>query len=68
MLYLSDDKNLKYVLKTTELSLDEIESIVGRFKKDHHSWPGKLKGLFIENWEGDMKIVHHFTKKVLWLK
>lgn len=65
-MYLSDENNLEYVLNATGLSLDELEQIVGRFRADHHAWPNKLKGEFVENWEGDLKIVHHFSKKVLW--
>lgn len=65
-MYLSDKNNLQYVLNATGLALDELESIVGRFRADHHAWPNQLKGEFIEDWEGNMKIVHHFTKKVLW--
>lgn len=65
-MYLSDEDNLKYVIESTGLSLDEIESIVGRFPKDHHAWPNKLKGEYVENWDGDKKIVHHFTKKIIW--
>jgi hypothetical protein len=65
-MYLSDDNNIKYILNTTGLSLNELEQIVGRFHADHHAWPKKLKGEFIETWDGDFKIVHHFTKKVLW--
>lgn len=65
-MYLSDDKNLNYVLKNTDLTLSEIELIVGRFKTDHHSWANKLKGLYLEDWDGNKRIVHHFTRKVLW--
>lgn len=65
-MYLTCDNNVKYVLKTTGLSLDELESIVGRFRKDHYKWAGKLKGMFKEDWDGNMKIVHHFTQKTLW--
>lgn len=65
-MYLSDEKNLKYVLKQTDLSLNELELIVGRFDKNHHSWANRLKGLYTEDWDGNKKILHHFTKKVLW--
>jgi hypothetical protein len=65
-MYLSDDKNLEYIIKATDLSLDELELIVGRFPKDHHNWPGKLKGEYVENWDGEKKILHHFKKTVLW--
>lgn len=65
-MYLSDQKNLDYVLTATGLSLDELELVVGRFRKDHHAWPNKFKGQLIETWSGNIKIVHHFTKKTLW--
>lgn len=65
-MYLSDDKNLHHVLESTGLSLDELESLVGRFPKDHHAWPDRLKGKYVESWGGDKKIVHHFTRKVIW--
>lgn len=65
-MYLSDDKNIEYILDSTGLSIDELELIVGRFRADHHAWPNKLKGEYIETWDGTKKIVHHFTKKTLW--
>lgn len=65
-MYLSEEKNLKYIMDATELSLDEIETIVGRFKKDHYRFAGKLKGEYVEKLDGTKMIVHHFTKKVLW--
>lgn len=65
-MYLSDKSNVEYVLEQTDLSLDELESIVGRFDKDHHSWANELKGLYTEDFEGNKRILHHFTRKVLW--
>lgn len=65
-MYLSDEKNISYITDQTGLSLKELESLVGRFKKDHHSWPNKLKGLYLETWDGEKRIVHHFTQKLLW--
>lgn len=65
-MYLSEEKNLPYIIESTGLTLDELESIVGKFPDDHHAWPGKLKGEYVENWDGEKKIVHHFTKKVIW--
>lgn len=64
-MYLSDDKNVDLVLEQTGLSLKELESIVGRFKSTHHAWPNKLKGQFVDDFV-NLKIVHHFTKKILW--
>jgi hypothetical protein len=65
-MYLSDDNNIEYVTKATGLSIDELEYIAGRFDKKHHSWPKKLKGVYEENWDGEKKILHHFTRKLLW--
>jgi hypothetical protein len=65
-MYLSDDRNLQYVLNATSLSKDELETIVGKFKSNHHAWPNKFKGEYIEDWDGNKKIVHHFTKRILW--
>ena len=65
-MYLSDDTAIDYVLEATGLSLNEVELIVGRFKDNHHAWPNKLKGEYIETIYGDKIIRHHFTKKVLW--
>ena len=41
--YLSDDSNLEQAQDLTCLSLDEIESIVGRFNKASHR-SGQLRG------------------------
>lgn len=65
-MYLTEDSNLEYVLDKTGLSLAELEEIVGRFDEKHHAWPNKLKGEYVENWDGEIKIIHHFTKKTLW--
>jgi hypothetical protein len=63
-MYLSDPKNVKKALKLLEISLDELESVVGRFKPDHHNWPNQLKGelVIVKN---KARIRHHFTKKKL---
>lgn len=65
-MYLSDSNNIEHVLNSTDLTLSELEQIVGRFKADHHAWPNKLKGKLKEDWDGCIKIVHHFTGKTLW--
>lgn len=62
--YLSDEQNIDIVLELTELSLDELESIVGRFAKHSHR-AGHLRGEIIFDGLG-IVIRHHFTKKVLW--
>jgi hypothetical protein len=65
-MYLSDPNNVEHILDSTGLTLNELEEIVGRFKADHHAWPNELKGEFKEDWDGVVKIVHHFTGKTLW--
>jgi hypothetical protein len=64
--YLSDDSAVKNLLKYTELALDELEAIVGRFRQDHHAFPNALKGEVVYHIDGSLKIRHHFTKKTLW--
>lgn len=64
--YLSDPKQVDCVLSATGLSIDELESIVGRFKEDHWRWPNQLKGEVIFYVDGTVRIRHHFTKKTMW--
>ena len=64
--YLSDSKTLNKAMSLTGLALDELESAVGRFKKDHWRWPGELKGEVVIRLDGKILIRHHFSKKVLW--
>jgi hypothetical protein len=62
--YLSDNNNLAKAMELTDLSLDELELIVGRFSKN--SWRYKqLRGEVIVDKKG-VAIRHHFTKKILW--
>jgi len=63
-MYLSDPNNIDYVLELTELSLDELEHIVGRFAK-HSRRSGLLRGEVIVSHDA-IVIRHHFTKKILW--
>lgn len=63
--YLSEDKNIDKALQLTQLSMDEIEYIVGRFNKASHR-SGKLRGEIVQNLDGSITIRHHFTKKTLW--
>jgi len=64
--YLSNKNNLDRAFKLTELSLDEIETVVGRFTKN--SWrSGELRGEVVIK-PNNIVIRHHFTKKVLWRK
>lgn len=65
--YLSDTSNLKLAEQLTDLSLDEIEYIVGRFAK-HSSRAGNLRGEVVLYVNGKIIIRHHFTKKLLWRK
>lgn len=64
--YLSDDKMVDQALELTGLAMDELESIVGRFRQDHLNWPGQLRGEAVVYVSGKVKIRHHFTKKALW--
>lgn len=61
--YLSN--SIQPALEITELSEDEIESIVGRFTKTSSRY-GQLRGELVKYFDGKVIIRHHFTKKVLW--
>lgn len=64
--YLSEDGNLERLVELTNLAEDEILSLVGRFRKDHWRFAGKIKGEVLVGFDGTIKIRHHFTKKILW--
>ena len=64
--YLSNHDNIELAQEITGLAFDELEQIVGRFRKDHYRFAGQLKGEVIQYYDGKIKIRHHFTKKVLW--
>jgi hypothetical protein len=64
--YLTEDGAVERLWELTELAIDEIEDIVGRFKSNHWRWPNELKGQVIVSSAGNVKIVHHFTKQTLW--
>lgn len=64
--YLSEDGALERLIDLTELYSDEIEEIVGRFRSSHYRFAGLLKGEVIEYVTGEIKIRHHFSKKILW--
>lgn len=49
----------------TGLASDELEAVVGRFKRGHVR-QGHLKGEIVKYSDGSVVIRHHFTKKVLW--
>lgn len=49
----------------TGLASDELESIVGRFPS-HHARRGHLRGEILVYANGDVRIRHHFTKRILW--
>jgi len=64
--YLSNPENLETVQELTELSLDEIEHMVGRFTKASQ-WAGELRGELILKTNGDIILRHHFNKsKKFW--
>lgn len=63
--YLSEPGNLELAISATGLAEDEIVGLVGKFKNNHHRWPGQLKGEVVVGLKA-IQIRHHFTKKVLW--
>jgi len=63
--YLSDENNIEKAIKLTNLALDEIELIVGRFA-NHSRRAKKLRGEVVITQEGQVLIRHHFHKKILW--
>jgi len=64
--YLSEPGSLPALIDVIDLSEDEVEEIVGRFKDDHWRFPGKLKGEVLEYMDRKVVIRHHFHKKALW--
>ncbi len=65
MFYINED--LDKALKLTELSLDELESVVGRFAK-HSKRAGLLRGKIVETVDGNIEIRKCFGNKLLWTK
>lgn len=65
--YLSEDPCPVVVKKDTGLDLKEVEEIVGRFNKSSKR-AGKLRGEVLVYINGNVEIVHHFTKQVLFKK
>lgn len=63
--YLSEDENIGRACELTGLSLDELETIVGRFTK-RSSRAGKLKGEVLKMVDGSVVIRNHFSKKKIW--
>jgi len=67
--YLSNPLNIQRVLEDTELSLDELESMLGRFNANSHRH-GQLRGKVVvhEDMYGDTvyQVRHHFTGKLYW--
>lgn len=64
--YLSEPGKIENLLNYCDLSEDEVESIVGRFKNDHYRFAGCLKGEVFLGLDGTVEIRHHFKKKLLW--
>lgn len=58
--------NFNRALQLTELSEDELVSVVGIFKSDHWRFAGKPKGELLEYSDGKIVLRHHFTKRRLW--
>jgi len=63
--YLSNHDGASRLMNLTDLSMDEIEGIVGRFRQNHER-AGKLKGEVFVYMDGLVRIKHHFTKKIIW--
>lgn len=59
------NQNPNKACSVTELHIDEIELLVGKFAK-HSIRAGQLRGEIIEYIDGTIEIRHHFNKKVLW--
>lgn len=66
MAYLSDDEGAHTAMELTEMSVDELECVVGRFRDDHHRFPGRLKGKVVVKSTGQVQLRHHFNNKLLW--
>lgn len=67
--YLTTKNSVTKLQESTDLSLDEIEKIVGRFRDNHYRFAGLLKGEVVEYIDGEIIIRHHFKKrKILWKK
>lgn len=64
--YLTQDGALDILIENTDLCLDEIEAIVGRFRASHYAWPRRLKGQVVITPLGEIMIIHHFKKTILW--
>lgn len=64
--YLSEQDGLDKLVSICELSSDEVEEIVGRFRSDHYRFAGRLKGEVLVGMDGSVEIRHHFKKNTLW--
>lgn len=64
--YLTQDGGVDRLSELTDLSLDEIEQLVGRFRKNHYRFAGKLKGEVLVKACGQVVVRHHFSKKIIW--
>lgn len=64
--YLSNEDE-RTTCDITGLALDELESIVGRFRSDSIR-AGLLRGMLSTTKRGEICIRHHMTKKILWTK
>lgn len=63
--YINEDEQL--ACDVTGLSLDEIETVVGRFKK-HSMRAGLLRGKVVETNSGLIQIRTCFGNKLLWTR
>jgi hypothetical protein len=65
--YLSDANNIPKALRLTDLSLDELESIVGYFGSNS-TRKGQMRGEVVTTLDKNVIIRASFGKKVLWKK
>lgn len=63
--YLSDPSNHTRAEALTELSIFEIEEIVGRFSNRSHR-AGDMKGEVVVMSSGKVLIRDHFSKRKIW--
>lgn len=65
--YLSTHKNLNRFIEQSGLALDEIITLVGRFKSNS-KWAGEVRGeAVVDTFTSRIKLRHHFNKKILWV-
>lgn len=59
------NQNPDQALRDTDLALDELEALVGRFRRNSCR-VGQLRGKVLLDGRGGCEIRHHFTGKLIW--